>query len=408
MSTRKIVISGSLAQRPAAGGHSWVFLQYLLGFQRLGWKVLFLDRLEPEMCRNEAGGACGFEESFNLRYLRDVMACVGLSDSWAVAFDGGRQWLGQSRDRVFDFVGNSALLIDVMGFLKDSEIAAVAPRRMFLDIDPGVPQMWRALGLADMLSGYDDYVTIGENIGGPGCSLPTCGLKWITMRQPVVLEHWPAIAPDESGAITSVGSWRGPFAPIEFEGRTYGLRVHEFRKFAELPRRVARRCEFALNIHPSETRDVALLEAGGWSLVDPRAVASEPADYQSFIRHSWAEFMVAKNMYVESQCGWFSDRSICYLASGKPVLAQDTGIRDRYPVGAGLLVFSDLEEAVAGIEQLEQDYARHAAAARRIAEECFDSDHVLGELLAKLGIDSPQRSPGSVAEAESERRQSCR
>jgi hypothetical protein len=382
----RIVISGSLAQRPAAGGHAWVFLQYLLGFQRLGWEVLFLDRLEPGMCRDAAGNPCSIEESFNLCCLRDVLAAFGLSESYALAFDGERQWLGQPRQRVLEFVADSALVIDVMGFMNDPEITEAAPRRAFLDIDPGVPQMWRALGLADMLCGYDDYLTIGANIGRADCSIPTCGLNWITLRQPIVLEHWPAIAPNNGGAITSVGSWRGPFAPIEYEGRTYGLRVHEFRSFADLPQRIARRCEIALNIHPSETRDLALLESGGWKLVDPRTVARDPAAYQAYVQNSWAEFMVAKNMYVQSQAGWFSDRSICYLASGKPVLAQDTGIRGLYPIGDGLLVFSDLEEARAGIERLEQDYPRHARAARKIAEDYFDSDRVLGDLLSKLKI----------------------
>ncbi|HEY2147334.1 MAG TPA: glycosyltransferase, partial [Pirellulales bacterium] len=330
-------------------------------------------------------------------YLREVMTAFGLSESWALSFDGGRQWVGQSHREVLNFVAESALLIDVMGFLDDPEIAAAAPRRAFLDIDPGVPQMWRALRLADMLSGYDDYVTMGENIGRPGCSIPTCGLDWITTRQPIVFDHWPAISRLSDGAITSVGSWRGPVAPIEYEGRTYGLRVHEFRKFADLPRRIARRCEFALNIHPSETRDLALLESGGWQLVDPRTVAGSPAAYQAYVQNSRAEFMVAKNMYVQSQCGWFSDRSICYLASGKPVLAQDTGIRELCPSGDGLLVFSDLEEAVAAVERLEEDYPRHARAARKVAEDYFDSDRVLSDLLAKLGISEPRSNSSRVA-----------
>jgi hypothetical protein len=286
----------------------------------------------------------------------------------------------------------------VMGFLNDLETAAAAPRRAFLDIDPGVPQMWQALGLANLLSGYDDYITIGENIGRPGCAIPTCGLDWITTRQPIVLEHWPATPPITGGSITSVGSWRGPFAPIEYEGRTYGQRVHEFRKFADLPRRIERRCEFALNIHPSETKDIALLKSGDWALIDPRLVAGEPAAYQHYVQNSWAEFMVAKNMYVQSASGWFSDRSICYLASGRPVLAQDTGIRELYPFGEGLLIFSDIEEAIAAVGCLERDHPRHAQAARKIAEDHFDSDRVLGGLLLKLGIGdlAPRSSPLAV------------
>jgi hypothetical protein len=386
LSSKRIIIAGSLAQRPGAAGHTWVFLQYLLGFQRLGWEVLFLDRLEPAMCRDESGAPCGFEPSFNLSYFRDVMARFDLSESFAIAFDGGRQWYGKSREEALDLVRDSALLIDVMGFLNDPEIAAIAPRRAFLDIDPGVPQMWRALGLADLLPGYDDYVTIGENIGREDCSIPTCELNWTVTRQPIVLEHWPAMPPADEQAITSVGSWRGPFAPIEYEGRTYGLRAHEFRKFAALPRRIDRRCEFALNIDPAETKDLALLTVGGWSLVDPRVVARDPSAYQNYIQNSWAEFMVAKNMYVQSNSGWLSDRSICYLASGKPVLAQNTGIQKLYPIGEGLLAFDDFEQALAGVEELERDYPRHARAARQMAEDYFDSDRVLGDLLSKLGI----------------------
>ncbi len=363
-----------------------MFLQYLLGFRRLGFEVLFLDRLEPEMCRDASGSPCGCDESFNLRYLRDVVGEFGLDDCFAVACDAGRSWVGKSRAEVLALVKQSALLANVMGFLTDPEILAAAPRRAFLDIDPGIPQMWRDLGLADVLSGHDDYVTIGENMGQADCAIPTCGLNWVTTRQPIVLEHWPVVPSTAEGAMTSVGSWRGAFGPIEYKGKTYGQRVHEFRKFAHLPRRIGRRCEFALDIHPSETKDLALLEAGGWQLVDPRKVARDPASYRSYVQTSWAEFMVAKNTYVQSRSGWFSDRSICYLASGKPVLAQDTGIRELYPVGEGLLVFSDLEQAVAAIEEFEQDYLRHARAARKIAEDYFDSDRVLGELISKLGI----------------------
>ena len=215
--------------------------------------------------------------------------------------------------------------------------------------------------------------------------MPTCGLRWLTTPQPVVLEHWPA-APDRSGHYTSIASWRGPFGPIDYQGKRYGLRVHEFRKFIGLPRRSGRSFHVALDIDPAETADLALLAENGWQLDDPQLAAGDAAAYRRYVQDSRAEFMVAKNLYVETRGGWFSDRSICYLASGKPVIAQDTGLRHLYPSGSGLFLFSTLDEAADAVAEIESDYPRHARAARAIAEERFDSDRVLTALLAKLGI----------------------
>lgn len=378
-----IVLAGALAQRPGYGGHTWVFLQYLLGFRRLGWDVLFLDRLEPDQCVDQRGEPCPVEDSVNWRYLRDTMRQFGLGNHFALLTDHGRRWLGLPRGEVLEHAADAELLLNVMGFLDDEEILAAVPRRVFLDIDPGFGQMWRALRLHDPFAGHDAFVTVGENIGRPDCVIPTCGLDWITSPQPVVLEHWPA---DGAGgpSITGVCSWRGPNDPVDYEGVTYGLRVHEFRKFAALPRLTGRRFELALDIHPAEKRDLSLLRGHGWALADPDVVAGDPSTYQAYIQGSAAELMVAKGMYVQTRSGWLSDRSLCYLASGKPVIAQDTGLAGRYPTGKGLLTFSDLEEAVAAVEELSTDYDNHAQAARALAEERFDSDKVLVRLLAAV------------------------
>jgi hypothetical protein len=258
---------------------------------------------------------------------------------------------------------------------------------VFVDIDPGFGQMWRDLGLHDAFRGHTDFVTLGRNIGRPDCTIPTCGLNWVTMSQPVVLEHWPAQPPRPEGAFTSIGAWRGLNGPIEYKGKTYGLRVHEFRKFVGLPARCpGTRFEMALGIHPGDAKDIALLRENGWSLVEPKTVAGGPEEYRAYIAGSKAEFMVPKQMYVETNSGLLSDRSVYYLASGRPVLARDTGIRHLYPTGEGLLTFSTLEEAAAGVEAINHDYERHCRAAREIAIEYFDSDKVLTRLLGKLGI----------------------
>lgn len=382
-----IVYSGALAQVPRQGGLTWLHLQFLLGLRRLGWDVLFLDRLSPQMCVDEMAQPARFEDSLNVRYFLRVMRDFGLGNAFSLSYNRGERVIGLSRKEVMERVAGAELLLNVMGYLDDEEILERVRPRVFIDIDPGFGQMWRELGLHDPFRGHDAFVTLGQNIGQPDCAIPSCGLNWITMPQPVVLEEWPVQPAPADGAFTSIGAWRGPNAPIEYKGRTYGLRVHEFRKFVGLPGLCPdSRFEMALDIHPGDAKDVDLLRTNGWSLVDPKSVAGGPAEYRQYIAGSKAEFMVPKQMYVDTNSGLLSDRSAYYLASGRPVLARDTAIRQLYPTGEGLLTFLTLEEAAAGVETINRDYARHARAARAIAEEYFDSDKVLARLLGDLGV----------------------
>jgi hypothetical protein len=381
-----IVISGSIAQKPWHGGHIWVFLQYILGFRKLGWDVLFLDELDSEMCVDARGERCSVEESVNLSSFLRIMEEFNLGEAFALLCDRGRRTVGLSRKQVLGRVSTAAMVLNIMGYLRDSEVLDRAQNRVFLDIDPGFGQMWQELGLSSMFADHHHYVTIGENIGQPDCTIPTCGLNWITTCQPVVLDYWRLDAGAPFQGFTTIASWRGAYGPVEFRGRKYGLRVHEFRKFAKLPVASAKPFEVALDIHEADFADRTLLENNGWVLTDPREVAGNPCQYHDYIQNSSAEFMVAKNMYVDSNSGWFSDRSICYLASGKPVLAQNTGLDRLYPSGRGLLTFRSMEEAVAGADRISKDYRAHSRAASAIAAEFFDSDVVLGSLLKKLNV----------------------
>lgn len=382
-----VVIAGSLAQQPRQAGLAWFYAQLLLGFQRLGCDVLFLDRLDPDMCVSEQGSPSRFEDSANRRHFLRVMREFGLQDTFHLSYDYGKQVLGLDRAATTEKIRSSSLLINVMGFFNDEALLSGARRKAFLDIDPGFPQMWRELGLHDAFCGYDDYVTLGRNIGLPECTIPTCGLRWVTMAQPVVLDRWPLAAGGEK--FTSIGAWRGQNAAVEFGGRTYGLRVHEFRRFFALPRNCRAPLEMALEIHADEKKDLEQLSSHGWQLVDPRDAVPTPGRYRRYLARSRAEFMIPKQMYVESRSGLLSDRSVYYLASGKPVLALDTGLKDLYPTGRGLVTFSTLDEAAAGVEDILGNYAEHSGAARQIAEDHFDSDKVLRKLLDDLGVPTP-------------------
>jgi glycosyltransferase involved in cell wall biosynthesis len=371
MTRETVVVGGSIAQKPHQGGHTWQFLQYLLGFRRLGLDVLFVDRLTPAM---GVGGD-------GVRYVADVMERFGLGDAFTLLGPHGGALAGVPRPEALARARRSILLLNVMGFLDDEDFLAAAPRRAFLDTDPGFGQMWRELGLADIFAGHDVHITIAENIGKPGCTVPTCGLDWLTTVQPVVLDEWRPNGNAADAPFTSVGAWRGPYAAVEYDGTTYGLRVHEFRRLAPLPGRTGERFAIALDIAAAEAADLALLRENGWRLLDPAEVARDPFAYREFVQASKAEFLVARGMYVRSRSGWFSERSICYLASGKPVLAQDTGLDALYEAGEGLLLYSTLDEAAAGVEEIAANYDRHARAARELAEERFGSDRVLTRLL---------------------------
>lgn len=371
----RIIVAGGVAQRPGRGGHIWAFMQWVLGLRQLGLDVVFVDCLEETA--GVPGGAAR-EDSHALAAFSYAMARFGLSEHFCVLLPGGRS-VGLARSELKRRAAG-ALLFNFMGFLVDPSILEVVGSRVFVDIDPGFPQMWSELGLADVLSGHDHFVTVGTNVGSSGCTVPTCGRTWITTPPPVVLEYWPATwVPD--GVFRSVGSWRGPFDPVVYGGTTYGLRAHELRAFADLPRRTGGGLEIALDIDPADADDRQRLLQGGWTLNDPRAVAGDPWSYREFVQGAAGEFSVAKAMYVRTNSGWFSDRSVCFLASGKPVVTQETGWSSSYPSGEGLLAFGESDEAVAAISEARRNFRRHCRAARELAEVYFDSSRVIGRLL---------------------------
>ena len=201
-----------------------------------------------------------------------------------------------------------------------------------------------------------------------------------------MLADWPLSDDSAPGRFTTVGAWRGAFGVIERDGHMYGLKVHEFRKVMELPTKVPLDFEIALDIYPGDDRDRKSLEEHGWHLVRPAEAVRGPQQFRRYVQGSGAEFSVAQGIYVDTNSGWFSDRSVRYLASGRPALLQDTGFSANYPVGEGLVAFRTLDDAAAGAERIAADYPAHRAAARALAEERFDSDRVLPRFLEEAGL----------------------
>lgn len=379
----RILLCPMVAAVPRQGGLAWVALHYALGLRRLGHDVLLVEPLEAGQVQPE--GAV-LPASDNAVYFADVVRRFGLEDRGALLLSGTRETAGLPYARIRDWARHADLLVNIGGALIDTDLVGSIPTRLYLDLDPGFTQLWQAEEGIDMrFGGHTHFATVGLTLGRPGCPVPTCGIDWIPTPQPVVLEEWPFANGIERDALTTIANWRG-YGSVVAGGVAYGQKAHSLRRFMDLPRRTDTRFELALAIDPGERSDLAALTENGWGLVDPADETGTPDAYRRFVQSSLGEFGIAKSGYVEARCGWFSDRSVCYLASGRPVIAQDTGFESALPTGEGLFVFRTAEDVQAAIDSLAKDYETQRKAARRIAEECFDSDVVLPELLRRVGL----------------------
>lgn len=355
---------------PHHGGATWAVLQWVLGLRRLGHDVLLVEPVdEPSVDQ--------------LAYFGSITHGFGLAGA-AALLTSGRGAVGMTFDDVVGFVDGADLLVNLAGTLRDPELVERPPVRAYVDLDPAFTQLWQEVDGIDMGFGHHTHLlTVGLNVGRPGCRVPTCGRRWIPAPPPVVLEQWPAAEPLRA-PWTTVASWRG-YGPVVHDGVHHGQKAHSWRSLLALPGQVPVEVLPALGIDGGEQKDIAALHEHGWRWVDPLMVTGTAHDYRSFVRASGGELGVAKSGYVVSRCGWFSDRSACYLASGRPVAAQETGWSEHLPSGAGLLKFSTVEEAAEAVCLVAADEAAHSRAARAVAEEHLDSDRVLGRILQATG-----------------------
>jgi hypothetical protein len=371
-----IVVAGALANRLGNGGGAWVRLNWVLGLKKLGHDVHFLEQIDSGACVDANGSVCPPAESTNLAFFRKVTKEFGIA---------GAATLITPRDPLGPPVADGDVLINLGGHLTDRDRIDRFRRKVYVDLDPGYTQVWHTDGLlGDRLTGYDAYYTVGLNVGKAICSLPTGGIPWRPTLPPVVLDLWPETTPPAYWRFTTVASWRGAFGPLEFNGRAFGTKAHQFRKIIDLPTRSGLPFEVALAIHPADAKDKAALVRAGWQVVEPATVADSPDAFRRYVQESAAEASPAQGVYVETRSGWVSDRTACYLAAGKPAVVEETELCHHLPTGDGLLTFRTLSDAVSAAQTVQRDYRRHAIAARSLAEHYFDSDRVLSRILNEI------------------------
>jgi hypothetical protein len=376
-----------LAGQYPLGGIAWQAVHYLVGLARLGHEVYYV----------EASGAAPYDPrqrslvgdyGYSVAFLQASMARVGLADRWAYREAGGR-WHGMPGARVEELCRTADALVNLCGAARLDEDQLRCPVRIYVQTDPVHDQILLVQDHPDtrsILAEHTHHFTYGENLGQPDCPVPLVDFDWRPTRPPVVLDLWEPRVDPAAGCFTTVATWRNVGKDVVWQGERYYWSKHvNFERFADLPRLTRQPLELAID-EDAAPAAAAMLRARGWRVAGALEHSVDMDAYQRYVYASRGEFTVAKDLVVRSRCGWFSDRSVCYLAAARPVVTQDTGFPKFVPTGQGLFAVATPEEAAEALESIDRDYAAHARAARRVAEEAFASDEVLGRLCRDAGL----------------------
>ncbi|HUR20474.1 MAG TPA: hypothetical protein VMZ90_06675 [Vicinamibacterales bacterium] len=404
MKPARLIVVGTLAANPYAG-MAWMTMQITAGLRRLGHDVYYFETssdwpYDPD--RNSK--VCDSE--FAVPYLSRVAGGFGLDGRWAYRRSYlDRAWLGMDANRAESLLAEADAVFNVTGATQFAEDGLKVGRLVYLGTDP----VWHEVTLAEgagitasIVAEHDDVVTYGENIGTPASPIPPLPKLRAHMRQPVLMDMWDGRPPTRS-EFTTIGNWEQEGRDVVFKGETYFWSKHrEFQKFLDVPARSGQVVELATNLAApdsfnygdgAEVRTQGMsvatqtqLHDNGWALLESRHFTRDPWQYRDYVCGSRAEFTVARDLNVRLRSGWFSERSACYLAAGRPVVTQNTGFGTVLPTGEGLFAFDTTEEAVEAINEINGDYPRHAKAAKAIAEEYFRAETVLSKMLGALNL----------------------
>jgi hypothetical protein len=383
----KLIVLGMMTRHPLAG-IVWLTMQYVIGLQRLGYEVYYIEAhgaAPKSFTRTDDDGATAAAE-----FLDRVFARFGLADRWAYqAFHTDGRCFGMSEQAIRSLYREAALIFNIHGGTTPRPEHRETGRLIYVGTDPVDREVALEANDPDVIELFEAHTaffTWGENLGHSDCRVPVSPrFNLVPTRQPVVLDFWEPGATPPGSLFTTVASWRQPWRDVTIEGERYGWSKHnEFLKFVDLPRHTAQKFELALAACGAEDR--AMLEREGWRVRDGLAMSADLDDYRRYITGSRGEFTVAKDQNVRLRSGWFSDRSATYLAAGRPVITQDTGFGNILPAGEGLFAFSTLSDIVAAVDSINGDYERHSRAASAIAREYFSHDRVLPKMLAHAGL----------------------
>jgi GT2 family glycosyltransferase len=404
MSKERILVLGLMSHYPVAGV-AWQTLHYLIGFQRLGYDVFYVEAHDCTPTKLMQGktddGVLRAAE-----YIGRILRRFELDGRWAYHSVSQSRCFGLTRAQLQELYRSADVIVNLHGSHVATEEMAANGRLVFLETDPVEVQIdlyHGKPGTIEYLEPHGHFFTFGENIGRPGCLVPVPDpFRFHATRQPVVLDFWRNRERNNSGLFTTIGNWRQPSRVVEFQGEAYHWSKHfEFEKFLDLPRHIQQQFELALSSSNCDASARQMLETHGWRVRDALEFSADLDGYRSYICQSRGEFTVAKDQNVRLRSGWFSDRAATYLAAGRPVITQETGFSQIIPTGEGLFSFSSMEEVTAAIDAINSDYPRHSRAALEIAHEYFSHEVVLTRLLADVDRGSQAMSPDTVIVATS-------
>ncbi len=382
----KVIVFGILFWYPLAGV-TYQFLHYLIGLKRLGYDPYYIEDsgrwvYDPKI--NDFSP----DASGNISSVLPILEAHGFSDRWA--FRGNYpdgQCYGMTESQILQLYKDADAFLNVTGAQEIREEHMACPRRIYVESDPFVYQVKVADGdcsIIEKLEPHDTFFTFGENINEPDCDIPIERFKWLPTRQPVVMDLWENPYGYDGSAYNTITTWHNKGKNIEYNGETYyWTKDREFEKFLELPKKRNARFELAAGVDEEVRRR---LVENGWQQVDSVKVSKDTDYYRQYIQQSRGEFTVARDQYVRPNTGWFSDRSVCYLAAGRPVITQETGFSKFLPTGKGLFPFKTMEDILAAVDEIESDYEGNCRAAREIAGEYFAAEKVVGSLMARAGL----------------------
>lgn len=404
MKPRRLIVLGTVGSNPFPG-MAWMHMQIAAGLKRLGHEVYYFETTSAwpynPSCKRRLDNS-----DYAISFLTQVVEQFGLGDCWAYRRSySDKAWFGMDKGAAEELLAHADAVLNITGATRLAEEGLVAGRLILVGTDPvfhEIGYMKNDPAIRSLIQEHDDIVTYGENIGNPDCPIPALPRLRAKMRQPILLDMWEEQAPPRK-VFTTICNWKQDGRDIEFLGETYyWSKHHEFLKFLDLPQRSAQPVELAMNLSDPESikpgvseavrapgaqsDERSLLRTMGWQLVDTRGLNDDLSLYRKYISTSRAEFTVAKDQNVRLKTGWFSERSACYLAAGRPVITQDTGFGKFIPTGRGLFEFNTMDDILTAFEAINSDYDKHARAAREIASEYFKAETVLARLLADLGL----------------------